>query len=441
MHAWSGERAEARLTGREPGLEPAAPRLPGNAEKAVSLLQHPERTAYLLKISGIPTARGARPEPGTRTYRIHMFENRVLMLEKSRQPTQWLREAWGEPSFEQIDPADDDYEASAVIRLARRALYAAGLHYGHLVLHAASPHRVKVHAVSADWLLQHQGRLRTAAEAWWAEEQGRWSGSPIMLGADPEFALRHPDGHMVLASDFMGTNGVVGCDSTRYREELALHQHPLVELRPAPSANPDLLFLRIVKALRTAAKKIDNPSIEWVSGGMPFEGYPIGGHIHFSGIRPDYQLLRQLDAYLALPLVLIEDAGCRMRRPRYGYLGDMREKDYGGTPGFEYRTLPSWLVDPIVTRGVLHLARLIADSSHHLMINELSPGLVRAYYRGEQERIKPLVTAMWEELRQLPGYARSGAVLDRYFARLLSGNVWPADRDLRIVWSHYSGKR
>ena len=62
------------------------------------------------------------------------------------------------------------------------------------------------------------------------------------------------------------------------------------------------------------------------------------------------RLLRVLDNYLALPFILIEDQNTKLRRPRYGFLGDFRRKTHGG---FEYRTLPSWIVSPRITKGVI----------------------------------------------------------------------------------------
>ncbi|USG68035.1 hypothetical protein NDK47_12455 [Brevibacillus ruminantium] len=413
--------------------------LPQNHKKLVAFLKNPVRLKYLLRINGIPTTREEAPEPGTRTYRIQLIEKHVLTAERCQQQPQWLQHTVDHKRFERIDPSAEDYEVSAVLRLARRCLYAVGLYSGQIILEAASPYRIKVRAVSDTWELAHAEELSREAEKWWRAEQDRWGTHiQLKLGADPEFALRDADGKMVLASEYLGTTGVVGCDSTRYREELALHQHPLVELRPAPSGNPDILFLRIVKALGKAAQKITDKEIEWLAGGMPFEGYPIGGHIHFSGIRPHFRLLRQLDAYLALPLVLIEDQGCRQRRPRYGFLGDVREKEYGNSvSGFEYRTLPSWLVHPIVTRGVLHLAHLVAVSSELLSQDSIPPSLIRAYYSSDKERLIPFVEAMRKELSQLPDYERSRSILDQYFSYLLAVKVWPADQDLRREWCLY----
>ncbi|WP_400163446.1 putative amidoligase domain-containing protein [Brevibacillus sp. TJ4] len=405
-----------------------------NAKQAIELLRRPEVVRWLLRISGLPVASGKRKEPGWRTYKISMYQDHVLEVRKSDEPTQWLLQPWQSPSFAQVSLSAHDPELQLVKGLAARGLYAAGIDAGVVTVMAASPHRAKLVNVSPDWPAKNAERFLQKARHWWESRQ-RLHGQVLQkLGADPEFALRRTENmqhEMELASNYLKVNGTVGCDTTRYREELALHQHPIAELRPEPSEDPDELYGRIREALRLAYKKINDPDVECLAGGMPFRGYPIGGHIHLSGLTPTFALRRKLDAYLALPLVLIEDDGCAERRKRYGFLGDVREKAYG----FEYRTLPSWLVHPIVARGVLHLARLIATSHSQLQAQpHLRLPLLKAYYRGDKAVLEPYVRQVWEELRRLPGYQLSAIHLERYFSYLLSDISWPASVDLRKTW-------
>ena len=127
---------------------------------------------------------------------------------------------------------------------------------------------------------------------------------PVMLGADPEFALRNKGtGKMVLASQFFGRKGPVGCDQIWLRGDQTRKQLPLAELRPEPALDPRQLTLNLYKTMLTAEKKINNPSIEWLAGGMPMKGYPIGGHIHFSQTTVNSLFLRALDFLIyAYPL-------------------------------------------------------------------------------------------------------------------------------------------
>lgn len=402
-----------------------------NAKEAVDYLHRPGLGRWLLRLSGIPVTAGSITLPGWRTYKVSLYQEHVLEMTRSSQSPQWLLQRMEDPIFEPVSLSSLDPEASLVKSLAARSLYAAGIDAGQVTITAASAHRAKVESVVPDWPMQSADAFFQAASQWWEAKLSTQPQELSKMGADPEFALRGPDGEMALASDFLKVKGTVGCDTTRYREELAMHQHPVAELRPAPSEDPDELFIHVREALRLAAKKIGNPKVEWVAGGMPFTGYPIGGHIHFGGLTPTFALRRKLDAYLALPLVLIEDEGCRLRRKRYGFLGDVREKEYG----FEYRTLPSWLVHPEVARGLLHLARLVATCHSQLnAVPHLQLALIKAYYRGEKSVLAPYVRQIWRELAQLPGYTLSRIHLDRYFSRLLSQEPWPADEDLRKAW-------
>lgn len=402
-----------------------------NAKEVVAYLHRPEIGRWLLRQARIPVTTGKVARPGWRTYRICLYQDYVLDIMKSVEQPQWLLHRLEEPEWNRVSLQSTESEVLAVQALAARSLYAAGADVGQVTIKAASAHRLRVLEVEANWPAKHADRYMKRARDWW---EGRMQKQPQKLqklGADPEFSLRKSNGEMALASDFLNINGSVGCDTTRYREDLALHQHPVAELRPTPSEDPDQLFMHLYENLALASRKIGNASIEWLSGGMPFLGYPIGGHIHFSGLTPTFALRRKLDAYLALPMILVEDAGCMSRRDRYGFLGDVREKEYG----FEYRTLPSWLVHPVIARGVLHLAHLVASNHEKLQATpHIQLPLVKAYYQGDKAKLMPYVKQIWQELKELPGYTLSRVHLDRYFALLLQGETWMAEVDLRQAW-------
>ncbi|MFJ9499335.1 putative amidoligase domain-containing protein [Brevibacillus centrosporus] len=411
--------------------EQVLPQMTANAKEAVEFLKRPEVGRWLLRLAGIPVTTGKSSLPGWRTYQVCLYQEHVLDMVRSSESPHWLLQKLADPELETVVLPSAEPEINLVKSVAARSLYAAGIDAGQVTIMAASAHRVKVVRVDPDWPLKSVDLFVEKAEKWWDSKMAAQPQELSAMGADPEFALRKPEGSMALASDFLKVNGIVGCDTTRYREELAMHQHPVAELRPAPSEDPDELFFHVHDALKLAGKKINNRHIEWLAGGMPFPGYPIGGHIHFGGLTPTFSLRRKLDAYLAIPLVLIEDSGCRQRRKRYGFLGDVREKEYG----FEYRTLPSWLVHPDVTRGLLHLAHLVVTCQHELKAApHLQLPVIKAYYRGDKNYLIEYVLKIWKELKTLPGYTLSRTHLDRYFTYLLSTEFWPATEDLRKSW-------
>jgi len=403
-----------------------------NAPRAVSFCQNRDAAAALLRLHGIPSLR--KPEQHaarfSRRYLVRVRDYQVWQIRREEQEHVWLHPALPdqrERVLQEVDANSMDQESKWVKQLAVRSIYALGLTAGEVEIGVRTPTRAHVLRV------RPQAQEPQVAEAeWFALPQPSPSGQPVVLGADPEFMLLDEEGRLVLASRFFPRHGLIGCDAARYREEPLPHHHPIAEIRPDPAEDPAVLLHCLYEALRAAQERVPAPSLRWLAGGMPFRGYPIGGHIHISGAPLHFRLLRTLDAYLALPLVLIEDEGCIQRRPRYGFLGDFRIKEHGG---FEYRTLPSWLISPVVAGGVLALAKLVAESYDRLD-GEIAaiPHVQSAYYRGDKQKLRPLVNRLLAEIKTLPLYARYKPMLDGYFACLLRDSPWPADQDFLANW-------
>lgn len=375
-----------------------------------------------------------------RKYLIHLHEYHVLRLARLDGSGVWLNQSVTQQDhmdYETIDFIPEDIEMKRVVALAIRSLYALGMNDGVVTVGVHSPSRMSVIDVSI-----HNKNERDITTKLTALDEQRGLNPArsyqVMLGADPEFALRDSTTKQIgIASRYLDKQGAIGYDAARLRGEGLHIQHPLVELRPEPSANPREVFRHLLQAMRKGVKKIP-ATLEWVAGGMPFWGYPIGGHIHFSGVPLSFDLLRKLDAYLALPLTCLEDEGCKKRRPRYGFLGDFREQPYGG---FEYRTLPSWLVSPVITQGVLALAKLIASNYNQLTQNPLlDVHMQKAYYQGDKNKLRQVLPKLWRELKTLPMYKEQQIELDAFYQTLQSVDMWDHEQDIRIAWGLLSQK-
>ena len=204
----------------------------------------------------------------------------------------------------------------------------------------------------------------------------------LVLGADLEFIMLRRKGGIVYASRYFPRRGRVGYDqqgSRRYRGA-----HPIVEVRPAPTPDPLELVDRIRVLLRRAAARAPKHGVRWEAGSLPVPSFPIGGHIHFSGIDLTTELLRALDNYVAFPLMMLENpVRARRRRAKYGWLGEFRWESYGG---FEYRTPSSWIVGPHFAAAVLCLTKLVVDNYEKLGGDLFSsPEMCRLFYRSEKE--------------------------------------------------------
>lgn len=318
--------------------------------------------------------------------------------------------------------------------IAARALYSLGLDSGEVLLTAMGNRRYLVEGVTP--LLHTPGSplpepYRAASlelqRSLALEQPGR---PGLLMGMDPEFLLlREPSGRVVPASRYLPTDGVAGCDAGPPGTRGAF---PVAELRPAPRGEPRALLAQLMSAAATADRLIADRSLRWRAGGMPLKGWALGGHLHFSGVTLTAPLLRALDNYLALPMLLLEDVRAGARRPRYGVLGDFRYQPHGG---FEYRTLPSFLVSPVIAKGAVYLAHLIVSHYEDLPLRPLDrDDLHAAYYSGDKTPLRAEVPALLAQLRALGGYEKAALYIEPLFRYIAAERTWDESRDIRELW-------
>ncbi|TQS00172.1 putative amidoligase domain-containing protein [Paenibacillus ottowii] len=364
-------------------------------------------------------------------YAVQIHQLRVLEIRR--------RALEGSAQVSAYDLSVLDHQSPLYVRMERlavRALYTLGLDSGEVVLAPLGERNCQVRQVLAQpWL--NDRRLATLYEVAAREEevegevfsaeQGR---NRLLIGMDPEFVLvRMPEGRIVPASRYLDRLGVAGCDAVTRRGRTL---YPVAELRPAPSEDPARLLRHLRQAFAIAARRIDDHTLIWQAGGMPQPGFPLGGHLHFSGVPLNGSLLRALDNYLALPLALLEDKRAARRRPHYGNLGDFRRQSYGG---FEYRTLPSFLISPQLAKGVIGMAFLIASQFSRLPRRPLEEEAAhRAFYEGDQMVLREYMEPLILDMVSLEIYSQYEAYIEPLLDSLRKGKQWDETRDLRPYW-------
>lgn len=438
-----------------------------NPVKNLLRAKHPKSVRELWRMNGLKTV--AEGEI-VQEYRVAVFQQEAIGCWARIRPPALVSVragAWGggravrtsrkrhqaEERYSELEPEQETgYHARRAKRDAARAVYALGLCTGLVRIGVdQSGGTVVLEADPAPELddrlaerfaeaINRYAEEREAAERLEAAGKAIHNGKqrpagepvrrPVMLGADPEFVLRRPDGHFVSASKYLEKEGAVGCDAVVLSRSRVIH--PLAELRPKPCADPAELVRELYRTMRKASSLIGDDSLAWLAGSMPAKGLPIGGHVHVSGVWLNERLLRALDNYVALPLLLIEGEAAGRRRPRYGFLGDCRRKRHGG---FEYRSLPSWLATPELALAVFALVRAVALHYRELPERPLDAADVqRAYYNGDKTELLPVVRRLWPDLERLPAYTEHRTMLDAFRDRLYRLESWDEQADFRLPW-------
>jgi hypothetical protein len=395
----------------------------------------------ILQLNGIPCIPAKTGKITTlRKYYTVIFQQEELMLFRSKGKRAWLaNEVDGNKSevYEPVDINKTVKEIRRIIKLALRSVYAVGLDFGGVLIGIMPNGKLCVLDVQATPNL-NPFLAEKLAKAWDEYIFNFYckNDRPVMLGADPEFVLRNQvSGEIALASDYLEKRGRVGCDFIWLRGDQTRKQLPLAELRPSPAVDPRQLTINLYKTMLLAQKKINSDEIEWLAGGMPFKGYPIGGHIHFSRTWLNFKFLRALDSYLALPLMLLENEHSRSRRPKYGFFGDFRLQFHGG---FEYRTLPSWIISPRVTKGVFAMSKLLAESYWQLnQFPTLSSEVQDAFYQGNKNMIIGIVQEIWPALEQLPKFDQYAKYILPFKQMIFNLEEWNEFQDIRRLWRIY----
>ncbi|MDF9841036.1 MULTISPECIES: hypothetical protein [unclassified Paenibacillus] len=325
--------------------------------------------------------------------------------------------------------------AGQLCETAVRALYGLGLDSGEVRLTALGGKQFAAQAI-IPLSIADSGVYQAASQALDAALALEQPGRPgLLMGMDPEFLLlRVSTGRVVPASRYLPLDGVAGCDAGPPGTQGAF---PVAELRPQPRGEPRALLAQLMSAVRAADRLITDRTLSLRAGGMPLPGWALGGHLHFSGVTLTAPLLRALDNYLALPLMLLEDARAAARRPRYGVLGDFRIQPHGG---FEYRTLPSFLVSPVIAKGAVFLAHLIVSRYEDLTLRPLDrEDLHAAYYSGDKTPLRAAFIPLQAQLRGLPGYAQAAAYIEPLLGYIAQERTWDESRDIRSLWQSKAG--
>lgn len=393
-----------------------------------------EKEKQILEWNGIKKDEGKRKHK--RRYRFIIYELELVAAFMTSQVTKngqpWFNSSKKNEKWKRISTNTATREVLKAKKLAIRSLYVLGYDLGMVEVSSFSSAplfsitNLTNKQVLTESFESHLSKVVKRID----KKESEMIDKECVLGADVECVLRHTSGKYDLASRYFSKKGKIGYDAIWLRGNR--NKHPLVEFRPAPSKNPKDIYTQLYRSLKAAVAKVNNSKIVWLAGGKPLKGYPIGGHIHFSQVHLDASLLRALDNYITLPLSLMESKESLSRRPKYGFLGDYREQFHGG---FEYRTPPSWMVTPEITRGVLSIAKVVANDYKTLNWLPLNSYEVqKEFYQGNREALYPTASAILDQLKGCPSYKNEQKDIDSFFKLLDKRFVWNEYQDIRKAW-------
>lgn len=398
-----------------------------NPAKALERAQDPEYVVATFAAHGMSTRyykpAHTRVPPVRARYRVHVCDLRTVAVYRAVRKGYRRIRALGTKQMQRVRET------------AVRAAYVLGLHIACVDVGKLSKKRFVPMAVNpTPSLTRETGKLYGKAIAAAVQRRLRRMTeprTPLVLGADLEFIMLRRRGGIIYASRYFPRHGRVGYDqqgSRRYRGA-----HPIVEVRPAPTPDPLELVDRIRTLLRRAATRAPRRGVRWEAGSLPVPSFPIGGHIHMSGIDLTTELLRALDNYVAFPVMMLENpVRARRRRRKYGWLGEFRWESYGG---FEYRTPSSWIVGPHYAAAVLCLTKLVVDNYEKLGGDLFSdPENCRLFYQSEKEGARALFDSLWSELESLDDYPKYEAYLRIIPEQVRANKRWHETRDIRVRW-------
>ena len=244
----------------------------------------------------------------------------------------------------------------------------------------------------------------------------------IKIGADPEFCFKQ-NGELIDASSVLGysfiDNSELGTDAS----------DDTAEIRPEAGSYWQVAD-RISRLLKVAA------SFGYDGFAGSGDAIPLGGHIHFSGIQVSIDLQKKLNRFIASPLNSISDTKLR-RREGFGHMWRLGNKELDivriNHHGWEYRAAASWLSTPILTKGALAIAWVLAKATYRNDLHKIGnvDGLLKYSTKAESIHIRLFYDA-------IKNYKNNNIKLEQIemFA------AWGKSKEVKkpLLWVKYSEK-
>lgn len=298
----------------------------------------------------------------------------------------------------------------------------------------------------------------------------------ITLGTDPEFFLLDPDNYVVSAANIFRRMADVG------------HDGNMVELRPQPSTNENILVDNMMELINKARTQLNalsfianrgrtfGPQDIRMIAASAYQGMSAGFHLHFGlptpllGKQPfsreltARKIVKVMDYYVGIPSIIPEGDTDHFRRvfpaSKYGKPGGFRLSHRT----LEYRVPGGYLLrHPVLTKGILALGAVVVEdmvsrihgpTDQFTNLNDLPeetikllypniPGIdtiYRAIVSPNTVVAKENLNGIMRDVRLMVGYTKRSQSIEDFFACLTSNNQF--SNDIEANWrAHYAGQQ
>ena len=273
------------------------------------------------------------------------------------------------------------------------------------------------------------------------------SGLPrTYIGSDPEFAMQGRAGGEYTFED-VTYDYEVDVDRVGYDGDGTTG-----EMRPYHNECPIKHGFNIIELIRYIEEDLEEEAggIQpyWVMGGPICDPqnsrvYALGGHIHFSDVY-DTTLYNRAEFYnalvnfLVLPFAAYADLDLvqeRIDKTGYGRMyetsdigGDEMRRSDGQHDGWEFRLLPSFLIDDQAVMEVLAVAKTVITE---VLMNPdrfrkaLMKKIVKDYNNGIfSEEMAARILMSYSEIKQFALYPLFKELIDNFYEAVISGVHW-----------------
>ncbi|RBW69924.1 putative amidoligase domain-containing protein [Bacillus taeanensis] len=267
------------------------------------------------------------------------------------------------------------------IEQALRILYYLNIPLGECVLQRMDGKKFSVYSVQERLLYNVTSYEKNTIIAFINRYQ---ESKQLTYGADIEGLVYHKERNKwIAASALLAEDHNIGWDAAAVMQKQKV-VHPILELRPQPGISASQLFTHLLQLYKPFSILLKENGMKLIGGANPYKYFFLGSHLHIGNKPPTFKHAALLDAYIGLPMAVIDYNDPTSRRVAFGQLGAVRQNDFNG---FEYRTLSSIGEHILESKPLFEMFAYINENAAALPLLKPSLSIIFAYYQHQRKEL------------------------------------------------------